>query len=332
MPILSSTQPSDDAGKDEMIARNAKAGHSFAQFALGQSFHTKWARNAEDVEAEEQTVYWLTLASEKGEIGAQYMLGFMWYSGATTTITKSNGKAMEILLPAARRGHATAQYTCGQILWEQGVRNGEEWVWFTLAAAQGQAHAQERLGDIFPESTDDNDDSDNSLVEAFKGAYWTRKAALQGRRKAQSALAALVFALKEELFDGVTNHVGYSCIPEVLFWKRQLAAANAGGRSMTGWPTAYDAYTEESCVQSCACCGKKARDDTRGMAGAIAAGKASESPSVIKIKRCLQCRSVGYCSSECQKKHWKMGHKVDCLYAVALQKEYKKKYFSNIAW
>jgi hypothetical protein len=32
----------------------------------------------------------------------------------------------------------------------------------------------------------------------------------------------------------------------------------------------------------------------------------------LGLKLCGQCREVKYCSKECQKAHWKMGHKTRC--------------------
>lgn len=34
--------------------------------------------------------------------------------------------------------------------------------------------------------------------------------------------------------------------------------------------------------------------------------------NAIKLKKCAHCKAFSYCSRECQLKHWKAGHKVDC--------------------
>eukprot|EP01063_Lacrimia_lanifica_P039637 TRINITY_DN8755_c0_g1_i1.p1 TRINITY_DN8755_c0_g1~~TRINITY_DN8755_c0_g1_i1.p1 ORF type:complete len:291 (+),score=110.81 TRINITY_DN8755_c0_g1_i1:50-922(+) len=39
-----------------------------------------------------------------------------------------------------------------------------------------------------------------------------------------------------------------------------------------------------------------------------------------KSLRCTQCKSVYYCGAECQKKHWKAGHKTRCKHFVAADK------------
>jgi len=44
---------------------------------------------------------------------------------------------------------------------------------------------------------------------------------------------------------------------------------------------------------TCSCCGKTSDEK--------------------KFPRCKRCKRVAYCSKECQKKHWKAGHKKDCV-------------------
>ena len=46
------------------------------------------------------------------------------------------------------------------------------------------------------------------------------------------------------------------------------------------------------------------------------------------LKACNRCRSVWYCSRECQTQHWKQGHKSDCVKfgsSGILKKEDEKK-------
>jgi MYND finger len=40
--------------------------------------------------------------------------------------------------------------------------------------------------------------------------------------------------------------------------------------------------------------------------------------ATVVIRR---CKAVGYCGRDCQKKHWKMGHKADCQGVVTLQEK-----------
>jgi hypothetical protein len=147
-PFCRSTQPRTKTEQLESILRNAEAGRAFAHYGLGQRFDEEWVDNREDLVAEQKAIHRLTLASEKRKIGAQYMLGCMWYSGLAKSNRNWNERAMELLPPAVRRGHATSQYICGTILSEQNSSNEDALIWSTLAAAQGQAGGQRQLGRI----------------------------------------------------------------------------------------------------------------------------------------------------------------------------------------
>jgi MYND finger len=241
----------------------------------------------------------------------------------------SNERAIELLLPATRRGHATSQYICGAILSEQNSSNEDALIWFTLAAAQGQAGGQRQLGRILLDAALNNEDAE--LEETFRSAYWYRKAALQRDPISQATLADLVLVHKKGLFDDVPNHVGYSCLPEVLVWRRQVAAANPVAMETLSPLSLPDkeAYTEEAFKLSCACCGIKARSKCQG--ATRAANNTTIGKTKSNIKLCNQCRSVGYCSKTCQQKHWNRGHKVDCLQAEALKEEYEQNYFPRLA-
>ena len=35
--------------------------------------------------------------------------------------------------------------------------------------------------------------------------------------------------------------------------------------------------------------------------------------SDVKMSRCARCKQTSYCSKECQVKHWKTGHKEECI-------------------
>jgi hypothetical protein len=39
----------------------------------------------------------------------------------------------------------------------------------------------------------------------------------------------------------------------------------------------------------------------------------TEEPGLGEFKRCIQCKTVVYCGRDCQKKHWKAGHKKVCV-------------------
>ena len=41
--------------------------------------------------------------------------------------------------------------------------------------------------------------------------------------------------------------------------------------------------------------------------------------SDARLSRCARCEAVFYCSVECQRAHWKAGHKHECKPAVAAE-------------
>jgi MYND finger/Sel1 repeat len=309
-PFCRAVQPRDVDAFNEIIVRNAQAGRAFAQHELGSAHFREWRDNRENLDAKHQAMHWLTMAANQGDVNAQHMLGVIYYYDSAP---KSNDLAMEHLLPAARNGHASAQYLYATILRERDARDENAIMWYTLAAAQNHPYAQESLGELFILDGSCDEAEIVGLERTFKCWYWTRKAALQGKRKAQETMAGIMMGIKFEMF-GAADLLGYSCLPEVFFWRRQAAAngnyTSSGNSSDIGLLLNPSLSEESSCL-SCSRCGK-----TEGSAQ-IGTGASEAS---VRIKRCAQCHSVGYCSEDCQRKHWKMGHKADCCQVIALEK------------
>jgi Zn finger protein HypA/HybF involved in hydrogenase expression len=84
-------------------------------------------------------------------------------------------------------------------------------------------------------------------------------------------------------------------MPEVFFWI-QRAVNNGSLAAQTKLKT-----LETEVRMMCGCCSNLAREG-------------------VTVKLCAQCKAVGYCSRDCQVKHWKMGHKVDCAKPEELKK------------
>jgi MYND finger len=89
---------------------------------------------------------------------------------------------------------------------------------------------------------------------------------------------------KKHLFDGHGDIVGHSAIPETHYWYSLYQEA-AVAQSIV--PAPKPTWLE---IAQCGCCAKK----------------------TCNLRKCSSCKSVGYCGKECQTKHWKMGHKLDC--------------------
>jgi hypothetical protein len=282
-----------------------------------------------NLSAKQEGITWIRKAAEQGDLDAQAALGPL--------LTNDDDKGLELLQPVARRGHAIAQSLCARYCWSkrQGHDDADAVIWATLAAAQGHVEAYYDLGNDFMEvatatatssdtsshrtgtGDDDNGPTDSDFM-LCRTLYWYKKAALQAYPPAQAATIQHLIQIKKSLFDGVANQVGYSCLPETVFWNRQ--AQGDGPRAP---------FDFEYLLQACGCCGSrpgsKRRHSTQGVArdstGTASAAVADDDDDDIvdKIHRCLQCQSIGYCSRECQSKHWKMGHKADCLHVKELK-------------
>ena len=82
---------------------------------------------------------------------------------------------------------------------------------------------------------------------------------------------------------------GRDPIPRAYYWCKK--AANLG--DVDGANTA--SQIEAGCKTNCAQCKKSALAET--------------------LNRCAKCKLYRYCGKECQVKHWKAGHKKDCVKA-----------------
>jgi MYND finger/Sel1 repeat len=318
-PFCRTPQNSSLEGVVAMLLRNARAGRAWAQNQLGQDYFHEFLAG-DNVADEEQAIYWLSLAAQQGHVVAQFMMGGFWLAGnVAATMRPSVDKALQWFGAAARQGHATAQYYVGKLLWKRSHRrDANALMWMTLSAAQGSPLAQVELGKYFETRAVE----DCNVEDMFNCMYWTRKAALIGETEAQAAMELLLPKIKMMLYDGKHSRVGYSCLPEVFFWKKQHTAA-AEAANMDG-----ETIGKDSRVRQCACCGKAGTSSSSGSGGRssgtfrFSLNPDSDVESVeIKILKCAQCRSLGYCSKACQKKHWQMGHRVDCQKVTALKEE-----------
>ena len=124
-------------------------------------------------------------AAEKGDAGAQFNLGLMYYLGRE--VEQDFVQAAKWFKKAAEQGHAAAQYQLGN-LYSRGTgvaKNNDEAIkYYTQAANQGNTDALYILGNIY---------QDGLVVEQdFKeAAKWYRKAASQGFKNAQARLDKL---------------------------------------------------------------------------------------------------------------------------------------------
>jgi uncharacterized protein len=204
MPLLPSynAEPRRHGVRDELV--QAKLGRVWAQTSVGNRF-----RSGSNVKRDGiQAINWLTLAAQQVDMDAQTGFGKVWQEGADVPI--SSDKALEFLLPAARKGHAVAQYLCDNILSGKARTSEEALVWYTLSAAQGNPTGQWAMGDL--------DFGKYGMPQApFKPLWWFKIASLQGDGSCQARMSMKLEIVKKSLLDGRHNIVGYRAEPEIHF-------------------------------------------------------------------------------------------------------------------
>lgn len=186
---------------------------------------------------------------------------------------------MEFFTTAAQKGCARSQFAIGVL----GNSAQEAVLWFTLAAAQENEQAQCKLAAMYEKGYD-------GLLEksSFKALYWSKRAAVgTAYANAHAEFAGHLMRVAIEHY-GSCQIVGFSPIPEALFWARKAA----GGGSVAGEDMLKS--LEEAYSQLCDLCGKPSQPD-------------------CKLVRCSRCKAAYYCGRECQRKHWRVGHKADCF-------------------
>jgi Sel1 repeat len=113
--------------------------------------------------------------------------------------------------------------------------------------------------------------------DVFKVLYWYRKAALA--KFGVARLLTIVQEAKKAVFDGCDDPVGYSAIPESFFWAHlECDGFDSNEVHFDMMPAKCGCSGDHNCYL-CEC----------------------------------QCNAIEYCSKKCKKKHWIMGHKMDCL-------------------
>jgi TPR repeat protein len=273
-PICFASFPKNRNNLESTLRGHVKNGNDWAMCELADNlFEGRLGRR----NVREAAQLWTRAAKLNNANGLSKLAG-LWQAGCPeNNMPQSLENAWHYGLQAARMGHPIAQMMCA-IISSQRQQNEEAIQWFSLAAAQNSGPGMYWMGKTF----------DCNVLgikrDIFKALYWYRKAAIA--KFGVSRLPQRVLEAKRSVFDGSDDIVGYSAIPESLFW------ANSKCNQYD------DRILFPEIAEKCACCGKRS-----------------------DLFTCGQCKAVKYCDKKCQKKHWKMGHKFDCL------TEEKKKQF-----
>ena len=180
----------------------------------GRGVHTTKKANSEDA------FRWYSMSAERGNVDAQFNLGWMNYEGCG--VAKNEAKAFEWYTKAAEQDDAEAQYIVGLMYANRyGVEQdyAKALEWYTKAAEQGHADAQCNLGWMY----DIGYGVDKDYAQAVE---WYTKAAEQGNAQAQCSLGWM--------YD-IGHGVAQDDAKAAEWWTKAAEQGHADAQCNLGW-------------------------------------------------------------------------------------------------
>jgi MYND finger/Sel1 repeat len=292
-PLCSGHFINEQGTYSPMLLRRAEAGEVWAMTELGHSFACGKGVSVDL----SKSAKWYKKAADQGDVIT--MLCYGRYLRKKVPGALKKGEAF--ILRAARRGQANAQQEMFGIRSAEGHEDAI--VWLSLAAAQEYGSAVLGMGKMCEEGVAGVRQSDHAAI------FWYRKSTRSGyaenmnpiELRTMPSLANCLLRAKAKVF-GAPNIVGHSAAPEAHFWFNAVVGSPDPHTDLSYWRR-YSATDT-----ACGCCGKKAS-------------------AKVAIKQCTKCKAIGYCSKECQARHWTLGHDIDCMVVnnVRLDREEMKK-------
>lgn len=246
---------------------------------------------------EERGFHWIRLAAEQQHPMALYMLGHAYQEGRGG-IRSSPRDAFRLFSQAAELGSSRVHdqlgvmYLSGQGTVKDETRGVNH---LTIAYGLGVCDvASYRLGMIFSVGMGP---LERNLVLA---KHYLEEASVKHVIEcAYHPYADALLYLNMAQYDESIHIPGHSCIPKVIYWLRKAAEDNGDEDALN-----KSRRFLEGIQNYCSGCLKTA-------IGAPRAPGIDQCPGTLK--RCNQCKAAWYCGKACQKSHWKLGHKVDCI-------------------
>lgn len=293
------------------ILEHAEAGDAECQYHVGMCLMSLYAGDADDAGGGPRTrrygfdidrkegLKWIKRAADQQHPKALCTLGLSHFKGMGRLLEKSDAKALQLLEQAANLGVPSAHDTLS-LMYLNGAASptadpdeSQAATHATIAYALGvrriPAH---RLGMLYFHGIG----FERNLVRA---KHYLEEACMKDTMPAAyGKLGDVLLALGQEHYDGAIHINGHSCIPRTLYWWRK-AVENGD----TQYQTKVQGM-EMFGKRYCAGCLRTAIDVPREPG-------IEQCPN--QLQRCQRCKAVYYCNRECQRMHWKRGHKADCV-------------------
>jgi hypothetical protein len=265
-----------------------------------------------------KTMQYYLKAAELGNPPAQCQMAEAYHLGRfhDIPVQQSTERAMELATASVDQGYANAKTVLGNIIQEDEFSiTSESYRLWSIGAYQGNSRSMMHLEHSNARRYDLLKVIANKTPKLFAEerncaltcVYWSLKASEEREeddlRKANLYMAAQHMDIAARLwhprtFFDLEPLTGYSHVPFTTY---------ALKKGMKDEQLEHLNFID-TWKHICANCGKSA-----GGAG-----------DAQKLMACARCKAFNYCSKECQVKHWKAGHKVDC------KAHWIEKFFPNI--
>ena len=284
-PICQAGFTESEEERNNVLIKAAENGRPLAQLMMASSY--KNGTNGFHTDKRE-ALRWYKLAAEQNNPLAINELAFLHKEG--DVVQQSDSKAVELMTKAANMGWTFAQqtlaswYSFGSV--ELPEDSSKALHYFTLACNQSE-------DSVVAYSLDMSDYNDNgglakSLILA---KHYLGRAAKKGYKKAHYPYARALLCLWESKYSNkmLLDLPGHSVVPKCLYWLRKAALhGDSDGTRLVE-------QLEQLGKSKCSYCHKSTNELSE------------------RLKRCATCKGAWYCSRECQKGAWKVGHKTDCI-------------------
>ena len=300
--------PDDEAGLSKL---RAEKGHPLFQLQEGRKY-MGLIDNSDGYPVDmNKGLGLIKLAVEQRHPITLHYMAILYRDGVDGFIPQSDTKALHFMKQAADLGYTDAMVEVTKIYWgpKAGLgMNSEEdddlqnaILYTTLAYSQssqevltktggGDGILAYNMGLMFRNAFVDHYKAFPNLCKLqllFRAKHYLEEAAMMGYENAFCVLATILFDLADNKPPLVVSYA-----PRILFWFRKGAKVE---RSKSRAIKMIEDI-EKVLKHKCANCLKSAN------------------PNNDSFKCCARCKSVWYCSKECQVKHW-ASHKSDCIKA-----------------